>query len=76
MSFGGGRTARALILTEIRVRHRAAFVEETMRSLRSYLAPTTAARSFNRPSDWRHLCACGFSQLKKKPEPGLTSRLD
>jgi hypothetical protein len=64
---------RALILSEI-VTHRASFVEEPMRSLRTYIGLTAAARPSNRPSDWLSSRACGSMQQTKKPEAGLTVR--
>ena len=64
----------ALTLTKIRVRHRASFVEEPMRSIRSYIALTAAARPSNRPSERLYSCVFGSMQQTKKPELGLTLR--
>src|ERR1700682_177350 len=53
---------------------RASFVEEPMRSIRSIIALTAAARPSNRPSDRLYSCVFGSMQRTKKPELGLTLR--
>jgi hypothetical protein len=41
--------------------------EKPMFTIRSYIAPTTAARPGSRPSDWRCVCAIGFVEQMKNP---------
>lgn len=63
-----------LILPSTCEKSPATMFEEPMRSIRSFIALTAAARPSNRPSDRLHWCVYGSLQQTKKPGSGLTLR--